>query len=87
MYVTEMKMPSAFVNLSVDEMEYDGEGFFSNLFKGIAIVCGVVAAIGLAVVCAVPAGCFAATVGLGMLFGGLAGAAGLGLASRGKYFI
>lgn len=50
MYVTEMKMPSNYSTLSIEEMEYDGQGFFGRIFKKaskilkcIAVVCAVAA--------------------------------------------
>ena len=81
MYVTEMKMPSAFVSLSVDEMEYDGEGLFSSFFKKVATACFVVAAACFVVgLCINPIGfcCTFAFAGIG---------AGLLAAGKGKYFI
>ena len=81
MYVTEMKMPSAFVSLSADEMEYDGEGLISNLFRTLATACMVLVGVGIGVAFICPplgAGIIAFGVGFGAYFG---------IHSRGKYFI
>ena len=55
MYVTEMKMPSAFVSLSVDEMEYNGQGWLGNLFKKASTILKCVAIVCAAAACAVVA--------------------------------
>ena len=81
MYVTEMKMPSAFVSLTVDEMEYDGEGFFSNLFGKLAAACMVIVGVGAVVAC------FCLPLGAGMMALGVGFGAYFGIASTGKYFI
>lgn len=82
MYSNVMKMPSTFSNLSADEMEYDGTGLFSRLFKAVAVAVAAVAT-----VCVVVG--VAATCGVAICAGaGLAAVAvGLGVASKGNYFM
>ena len=46
---TAIKMPSEFVDMSSDELAYDGGMSFSTIFRDAAIVCGIVAAAGLAI--------------------------------------
>ena len=55
MHVTEMKMPSSFVSLGVDEMEYDGQGWLGNLFKKASTILKCVAIVCAAAACAVVA--------------------------------
>ena len=38
MYVTEMKMPSNYSALSIEEMEYDGQGWFKWVKRAISAV-------------------------------------------------
>ena len=55
MYTAEINMPSSFVSLSVDEMEYDGKGFFGRIFKKASKILKCVAIVCAAAACAVVA--------------------------------
>ena len=44
-----MRMPTDFVDMSSDELAYDGGTSISTVLRDVAIVCGVVAAAGLAI--------------------------------------
>ena len=77
-----LRMPSGYVDMSSDELAYDGGIEISTIFRDAAIVCGIVAAAGLAIgFLGGAAGCFASGMaetmfdgvfkaGTGMFIGG-----------------
>ena len=79
---TTLRMPSNFVDMTSDELAYDGGIDFSTIMRDAAIVCGIVVAAGVAIgFLGGAAGCFASGMtetmfngvfktGVGMVVGG-----------------
>ena len=78
-YATGLKMPTGYVDMSMNDMEYDG-GFNWKTFSEILVVAGITAVMGGAVVGVFGTGA-ASTVGCYVAGGGLATAIGGGIST------
>lgn len=79
-----IKMPSDFVDMSSNELAYDGGINASTIFRDAAIVCGIVAAAGIAITALAGTGaCFASGITETMLDGVFK--AGVGLMVGGTF--
>ena len=78
-YATDLKMPTGYVDMSMEDMEYDG-GFNWKTFSDILIIAGAAAFVGGAAVGALAPG-LASTVGCYVAGAGFVTMGGAGIAN------
>lgn len=77
----ELKMPESYVNMSAEELRYDGGFSWAKLFSGIAIAGIVIAIGGIAVTGIALSAGLSATAGVTMIAAGVIMAVGGGILS------